>query len=110
MIIATIQAYLFLALAVVAFGLAAWALIDAAIRPAGAFVSADKRTKGFWCLVTGGATLLAFLGIPSGGGGGALLLMLLGGVPAGVYLADVRPAVSRYSRGSRGGGSNRGPW
>ncbi|HLS62293.1 MAG TPA: DUF2516 family protein [Ruania sp.] len=107
MIIATIQQYLFLALAVVAFGLAAWALIDAAIRPASAFTDADKRTKGFWCLITGLATLLAFLGIPSGGTGGTLLLMLLGGVPAGVYLADVRPAVSRYSRGS---GGNRGPW
>ena len=109
MIIATIQGYLFLALALVAFALAAWSLIDAAIRPAGAFVSADKRTKGFWCLITGGATLVAFLGIPSGGGGGTLLLMLLGGVPAGVYLADVRPAVARYSRGS-GGGSGRGRW
>ncbi|WP_022917074.1 DUF2516 family protein [Ruania albidiflava] len=107
MIIASIQYYLFLALALVAFGLAAWALIDAAIRPASAFTDADKRTKGFWCLVTGLATLLAFLGIPAGGSGSSLLLMLLGGVPAGVYLADVRPAVSRYSRGS---GGNRGPW
>ena len=44
-----------------------------------------------------------------GVGGGTLLLMLLGGVPAGVYLADVRPAVSRYGKGS-GGGSGRGRW
>ena len=45
--------------------------------------------------------------VPSGGGGGTLLLMLLGGIPAGIYLADVRPAVSRYSRGS---GPNRRRW
>lgn len=105
--IAIIQSFLFLGLALVAFGLAAWALIDAAIRPSSAFTTAEKRTKGFWCGVLALAALLAFLGIPSGGGGGTLLLMLLGGIPAGVYLADVRPAVSRYSRGS---GPHRRPW
>src|SRR5690625_6898983 len=82
------QSYLFLGLALVAFGLAAWALIDAAIRPSSAFTTAEKRTKGFWCGLLALATLLAFLGVPSGGAGGTLLLMLLGGIPAGVYLAD----------------------
>ncbi|SED51375.1 DUF2516 family protein [Ruania alba] len=101
-VIGLIQGYLFLILALAAFALALWALIDAAVRPAQAYLSADKRTKGFWLAVTGLATLLTFLAVPSGGGGGVLFLMLLGGVPAGVYLADVRPAVRSYGGGSGG--------
>ncbi|CAM3343328.1 DUF2516 domain-containing protein [Occultella aeris] len=111
--IAIIQAYLFLGLSVIAFGLALWALVDALLRPSTAFTSADKRTKGFWGGVLALATVLGFLGIPAGGGGSSLFLVLIAAIPAGIYLADVRPAVARYSgRGGSGGsgGGGGGRW
>ena len=61
-----------------------------------AYVSAGKRTKQIWLLVTGVAVLLGFLTL----GNPLNLFALLGVVGAAVYLADVRPAVS--SAGGRG--------
>ncbi len=95
------QLFVYNALYLVVFVLAAWALIDAAVRPAVAFVNAGKRTKKFWLLVTGAATAISFAGL---GGGG--FLVIIAAVAAGVYLADVRPAVKPYSGG--GGGRGRG--
>ncbi|QOR70159.1 DUF2516 family protein [Ruania alkalisoli] len=102
-VIALIQFYVFQLLGFSAMALALWALIDAAIRPSQAFVSADKRTKVFWLAMSGGAALLAWLAVVGAFSG--LLFSLIAGVMAGVYLADVRPAVRDY--GSRGGSS---PW
>jgi hypothetical protein len=104
-VIATIQVLLFLGLALVALGLEAWALIDAASRRAEAFSYAGKRTRGFWLLLLGGATVAGFLAIPAPLGLGIMpvIVMLAAVVPAGVYLADVRPAVRGYGRGRRPG-------
>lgn len=98
--ISSIQIFIFLALAFVAFGLALWAFIDAATRVPQAFAYAGKRTKNFWLALTGGATLVGFLGIPPPVGIGVLpgFLVLLAVIPAGIYLADVRPAVRSYPR------------
>lgn len=102
--IGTIQLYLFLALALVGFALEVWALVDALRRPGSAFESADKRTKGFWAGVLAVAVVVGFLGIPPPlGVSGLTFFILIAVVPAGIYLADVRPAVARYSRGPRGG-------
>lgn len=106
MIIGTIQNYLFLGLALVVVGMCAFALTDALRRPSAAFSYAEKRTKGFWAGVMALAFLLAFLGIPPPLGGGVIIFLVLAAVPAGIYLADVRPAVRNY-RDNRGGGS---PW
>lgn len=102
--IATIQVFLFLALALVAFGVEVWALADAARRPAHAFTAEGKRTKPFWVWVLVAASVGGFLGLPYPIGLGLLpfFLMIVAVVPAGVYLADVRPAVRGY--GSSGGG------
>ena len=105
-----------LALHLGGFLLAGWALVDAASRQAVAFQRAGKRTKGLWLGVTGVATALAFVAIPMpiglGIGGPVSLLLILAVVGAGVYLADVRPAVREYGarprRGSRGTGQ--GGW
>ncbi|GAA4727040.1 DUF2516 family protein [Modestobacter marinus] len=74
--------------------LAAWAFIDAIIRPAAAFVAAGKLTKPGWMAITGIATLvllwqgpLSFLGLPAV-------------IAAVVYLVDVRPAVRGLPRGN----------
>lgn len=105
-IVGTVQSFLFFALSVVVLALAAFALLDSLRRPAGAFTYAEKRTKGFWVGISALATLLAFLALPSSGGApGGLLFSMLGAIAAGIYLADVRPAVRHY-RDNRGGGSS----
>ena len=79
--------------------LVVWALIDAATRPAAAFVAAGKQTKQIWLAILGVSLLLCLIGI-------AGVLGLFGAVVAVaaiVYLVDVRPAV----REMRPGG---GPW
>lgn len=100
--IATAQLLVYLAVGLVAFGMSVWALGDAASRPKGAFTSAGKRTKTFWLVLTGAATALTFIALPPLGQGGLSFFTLGSAVIAGVYLADVRPAVKPYS-GGRGG-------
>jgi hypothetical protein len=78
--------------------LAGWALIDAATRPAAAFVAAGKQTKQIWLAILGVSVLLCLVGIVGFLG----LLGFVVAVAAIVYLVDVRPAV----RGMRPGG----PW
>lgn len=108
--IATIQTYLFLLLALVVFAVEVFALVHAALQPAAAFISAGKRTKPFWLLVLGGVALLGFLALPPPLGvgffGGFLSIILI--LPAAIYLADVRPAVRGY-RGGQGRGGPRRP-
>ena len=74
--------------------LAAWALVDALIRPATGFVAAGKLTKPGWVAITALAALLlywqgpmSFLGLPAV-------------IAAIVYLVDVRPAVRGLRRGN----------
>ena len=86
---------LLLVLGLGALALKVWALVDAATRPAEAYVAAGKLTKVAWIVILALAVLL----------GGANILGifgLVGLVAAIVYLVDVRPAV----RGMRPGG----PW
>ena len=88
------------------FALCVWALVDAALRPVSAFVSAGKRTKAFWLGILAVATLLAFLAMPP-----LMVMQFLGLVAAAaaiVYLVDVRPAVARYTRRRPRGGSGSG--
>ncbi len=114
--IAAAQTLVYLALYLVIFVLSVWALLDAASRPAAAFTSAGKRTKNFWLALTGAATAVAFVALPWPLGIGALSFLAIGAaIAAGVYLADVRPAVRPYSGGGRGGrgrgaGPSRGGW
>ena len=105
----TAQGYVMLVLSLAAFGVEVFALVDALRRRPDAYVAAGKRTKNFWLGVTGVATLLGFVSI-----GGFGFLMIIGVVAAGVYLADVRPALIQVE-GNRGGRDHRhqgpyGPW
>ena len=106
-VIGGIQLYLFLGLSLVGFALEVWALAHALRTPARSFEAADKRTKTFWLVLLAVAVVVGFLGIPPPLGISAVpvLFVLFAVVPAGIYLADVRPAVQRYS--GRGGGSSR---
>lgn len=103
-VISSIQIYLFLGLTLVGFALEAWALFHAVRTPGRSFEAADKRTKTFWVAVLAAAVVIGFLCIPEPLGFAPLpvFLGLIAIVPAGIYLADVRPAVDRYSgRGRR---------
>lgn len=112
------QYLVYLILYVVVFALAVWALVDLLTRPSQAFVSAGKRTKGFWGAILAAAVAISFVALPYPLGIGQLgFLALAAAVAAIVYLVDVRPAVQGYSgrggRGSRGSGrgpSSRGGW
>ncbi|MCH6471622.1 DUF2516 family protein [Sinomonas terrae] len=73
-----------------------WAFIDCVTRKGAAFEAGFKRTKGFWLGITGGATLVGILAAlsPVSPLFGPSLFTLAAVTAAGIYLADVRPAVS----------------
>ena len=94
--IALIQMWIFLLLAVALLAVEVWALINALRFRADAYVAAGKRTKVFWCVLTGVSVLLGFLSLPYPvGRGGSMLFMIAGVVIAGIFLADVLPALKR---------------
>lgn len=97
------QGYVLLVLTLAALALEVFAFVHALRTRPDAFVAAGKRTKQFWMAVTGVAVLLGFVSL-----GGLGLLAILGVVAAGVYLADVRPAVETVQ--GRGNSSNQGPY
>lgn len=110
MIVASVQVVVLFVLHLIALVMCVVALVDAARRPATAFTNAGKRTKGFWLAVLGVATAVAFVAIPYPLGIGALgfFAAALAAAAAGVYLADVRPAVGPYSGTGSGGWGPRG--
>ena len=65
-------AYFFVALAVAAFVVEAWAFIDGIIRPAPAFVAAGKLTKPLWLIILGVAFVLGLYSAAYGGAVGFL--------------------------------------
>lgn len=90
------QSLVSLVLGLAALAMEVWALVDCAITRADAFVAADKRTKPLWLAITGIAVLIGFVFFANP----FTIFSLLAIVGAGVYLADVRPAV-RAVRGRR---------
>jgi len=101
-------------LAIAAFGMEVYALVDAARARADAFAAAGKLTKTKWVAILVVATAFGFLALPIGGGGALNslgLLSIVAVVAAAVYLADVRPAVRQMGGGGGGGRSGPyGPW
>jgi hypothetical protein len=99
--------YFFVALAVAAFLVEAWAFIDAITRPAQAFVAAGKQTKLIWLIILGIAFVLGLYAAAYGGVTGFLSVAAF--VAAAIYLADVRPKVKEFRRGRSNSGPY-GPW
>jgi len=85
---------LFLGLHYAVLALAAWALVDALIRPAAAYVAAGKLTKPAWGAITGLALVIAYFTAP------LTFLWLPAVIAAIVYLVDVRPALRGLRRGN----------
>jgi Protein of unknown function (DUF2516) len=105
-LLADLQMYIVLGLSIAALGVEVWAFVDCLRRRPDAFVAAGKRTKQFWMLVTGLAVLLGFVAL-----GGVGFLAIIAIVAAGVYLADVKPALDAVmGRGSGGAQGPYGPW
>ena len=108
----------FLALAVVAFVVEAWALVDAISRPKAAFAAAatmsdnaaGRLSKPIWLIILGVAFVLGLYSAAYGGVTG--FLSVLAFVAAAVYLAGVRPKVREYSKRERNRSSAGpyGPW
>jgi hypothetical protein len=106
--------YFFLALAVAAFAVEAWAFVDAIMRPKAAFAAAatmgnnaaQRLTKQWWLIILGVAFVLGLYSAAYGGVTG--FLSVLAFVAAAVYLAGVRPKVREYSQ--RGNRSSSGPY
>ena len=100
--------YFFVALAMAAFVVEAWAFIDAITRPAQAFVAVGKQTKQIWLIILGVAFVL---GLYSAAYGGVTsILSVAAFVAAAIYLADVRPKVKEFRRGSSSSSGPYGPW
>ena len=99
--------FFFLALAVVAFGVEAWAFIDAITRPAQAFLAAGKLTKTKWLLILGIAFVLGLYAAAYGSAIGFLSVIAF--VAAAVYLSDVRPKVKEFRKSTTHSGPY-GPW
>ena len=77
-----------------------FALVDALRHRPDAFVAAGKRTKQFWTIVTGVARPARLrLAV---GSSPLNMLGIIAFVGAGIYLADVRPALRQVSGRGRG--------
>ena len=80
--------------------LRAWALIDCLTRNSAAFPAAEKLTKPAWAAILLIAGLLgSFLGRWDNPSSVLGIFSLASVVGAGIYLADVRPAVREISGG-----------
>jgi len=89
------QGTIALGLSLAIFAMQVFAFADALRHRPESYVAAGKRTKNFWLAVTGVALLLGFLSL----GNPLTLFALISIVGAGVYLADVRPALKAASGG-----------
>jgi hypothetical protein len=97
----SLQGLIALVFGVAAMVLSVFGLVDALRHRPDAFTAAGKRTKNFWLVVLGVAVALSFYSVLSP----FSLPWILAVVGAGVYAADVRPALRKVmGRGSSGDG------
>jgi|SRR5450631_2277156 hypothetical protein len=93
----SIQSLILFAFGVGALGLSVFGLVDALRHRPDAFTAAGKRSKNFWLVVLGLAVALSLVSVFSA----FTLPWIVAVVGAGVYTADVRPALRRVmGRGS----------
>ena len=83
-----VQNLVALVLGVTAFAVEVFALVHAVRQRPDAFTATGKQSKTFWVAALAIATLMGVAAV-----GGVGLLAIIGIVVAGVYLADVRPAI-----------------
>ena len=98
----TLQGILLLILGVAALAAEIVALVDALRQRTDAFTAAGKLTKPIWLGILAVAVVIGFIMVFNP----LNIFGLIAFVAAGVYLADVRPAVRQIS----GGGGSQGPY
>ncbi len=83
-------------MAVIFCGMGVFAFVEALRATDYAYESAFKRTKKFWMAVTGASAVALVLNLMmlARTGQSSLFIMLIAATAAGVFLADVRPAVA----------------
>jgi hypothetical protein len=91
--VADLESWILTVLVLAMLALELWALVDSAIRPAAAYTATDKLTKPGWLLILALALVVTLLFQSP-----MRILPLMGVVAAGVYLVDVRPALSAVTR------------
>lgn len=105
-----VQSFLVLALGVAALGLAAFAFVDASRHDPKVYAMEGKRTKAFWLVLLGVCLVVLIISVANV----LSFVGLIAVVGAGVYMADVRPALAPYTaqkKKKRSGGSGpRGSW
>jgi len=102
-IFGSIQGVIALAFGVAALVLSVFGLVDALRHRPDAFTAAGKSTKTVWLVVLAVAVALSFYTVASP----FTLPWIFAVVGAGVYLADVRPALRKVMGH---GSSNNGPY
>lgn len=90
-------------LTLVFVAVAIFGVVDAAIRPAAAYVAAGKLTKPAWLIILALAAAALFLGALG-------LFGIAGMVAVIVYLVDVRPALKAVGGGRSGSSGSVGPY
>ncbi|HWC22229.1 MAG TPA: DUF2516 family protein [Flexivirga sp.] len=93
-----------LVLGVVLFAMQVFALVDCIRQRSDAFTAAGKLSKPAWLAITAVATMIGFLVILSP----ISIFEIAAVVAAGVYLADVRPALQQVTGRARR--NNSGPY
>lgn len=102
----TLQATLATVLGVALLATTVFAFVDALRHREDAYRAADKMTKGRWLLITGLAAAFGLLVLRNP----LSLFGIIAIVAAGVYLADVRPALQEVESRRGGGGRSSRPW
>ncbi|MDM8086237.1 DUF2516 family protein [Cellulomonas cellasea] len=109
--IPALQTAIFIIFYVAIFGASVWALLDLLRRPTAAFTAAGKLTKAKWGGILGLSVAASFMALPYPIGLGFLPFLALGAaVAAIVYLVDVKPAVTPYTKRRGPRGPQRGGW
>lgn len=105
----SLEGWILLALTILESGLILFAAVDAIRHRPASYIAAGKQTKQRWMIFLGVACIIVLLMLATSQLGPLNPISLIGVVAAGVYLADVRPALRQIEgRGPRGGGPPRG--
>lgn len=100
-----VQETVALVLGVALFAMQLFALVDCIRQRSDAFTAAGKWSKAAWLAITAVAAMIGFLFILSP----ISIFEIAAVVAAGVYLADVRPALQQVTGKARGNNSS-GPY
>lgn len=98
-VIPVIESWVFRLLFIALLAIEVWAFVNALRFRPDAYVAAGKRTKIFWVLLTAGAALIGVLTVTAGP---TMVLAIIAIVVAGVFLADVLPALRAVMSNAQG--------